>query len=172
MWSTCHERLTENVLPKIEAICWGLAACSLILFLAWLGNIQRFCPFVVLDDRFFGFQSDWFWIYYLVDMLVQATILGLLRTRPKAATCVGILWTSLLLLETLGDLSVFVHDVHMVLEETLFALIYAYLLLLLVTHGRSCGRTGTGTLGRSTRSAGPAPSAPGGGYPISWPQCQ
>jgi hypothetical protein len=115
-------------------MCWGLAACSLMLFLAWLGNIRRFCPFVVLDDRFFGFQSDWFWIYYLVDMLVQATILGLLRTRPKAATSVGIPWTSFFLLETLGDLPVFVHDAHMVLEETLFALTYAYLLLLLVTH--------------------------------------
>jgi hypothetical protein len=128
------ELLLHNTRQKIEAICGGLALCSLTLAAAWAGGIDTHTPAILLDDVFFGHRLPLLPGYFLAEAVVMLAVVYLLPRRPRLAMGTGLASSSVLLVETLFDLRTYAHDAHLLLEELAFAAMYAALLLLLAVY--------------------------------------
>ena len=132
-----------NSHAKISAICGGLAAGSLVLFVASCLEVDTFLPGLVIDDLFFGQRLPYVAVYCLVDAVLMWNLAVLIKSRTALAVFIGLVWTSFVFVETLFDVPRFAYDLHLLLEEVLFAIIYAVLLVLLVVHWLSTVRVGS-----------------------------
>ncbi len=126
----------RNWPAKITAMCTGLAVCSLVLFVGKCAALDAYVPGLMFDDVFFGRRWPLVSTYFLIDALIMAGVVVLLPRRPVAATAVGFVWTSWLLVESVCDLPAFAHDPHMLAEEAAFVGIYAVLLVQFAGHWR------------------------------------
>ncbi len=127
-----HELLTRNTKDKIIAVNCGLILVSFALLTTKLTGFQKFFKKIILDDYFFGFRLNNLTLFYLTDIAVLLLTIYLLKKKLIIAIIIGGGWALLNLTESIFDLRVYGYDPHMFLEEFLFIIIYAYLLLLFV----------------------------------------
>jgi hypothetical protein len=131
MQSTFSALVRHNTRQKIEAICLGLALCSLALTAAWAVGIEARTSVAMLDDHFFGQRRPLLPGYFLAETFAMMAVVYLLPRRARLAVGIGLGVTSFFLAETLFDLRTFASDPHLVVEELAFALIYLALFVLL-----------------------------------------
>ena len=128
------ELLTKNPQDKIISICWGLIIVSVTLFSVYIISIDKITNIIIIDDYFFGFKINFFYIYYLVDIVIILCILSLLKRKITFGVWFGIFWSLFNLLENIFDIPIFISDLHMIFEELVFILLYAYLLILFIVN--------------------------------------
>jgi len=128
------ELLTKNPKDKISSICWGLVFVSIILLIIYLTGSNKIFSTIILDDYFFGFKIKLFFLYYIIDIIILLAIIYTLQRKIIFGIYLGIFWSMFNLFENIFDIPIFISDLHMIFEELVFILLYAYLLLLFIVN--------------------------------------
>jgi hypothetical protein len=140
MASTSRGLLAANTADKIVALCGGLIACSLTMLAVRGFALDERLPIILVDDICFGRRCDSIEWLLASEALIAVGVIALLTQRPLLACRLGIVWSSVMLAETLGDLGSFHHDPRLAVEELAFVAIYGYLLALLIAYGSQARR--------------------------------
>jgi hypothetical protein len=123
---------------KIVALATGLAACSLALCVAVWVELPALTPAIQIDDSLFGVRTPGIVGFFLLDAALMLTFALRAGTASPALLLVVLLWTAFLFVEGLADLVTFRADPWLLAEESVFLVLYAVLLsLLLVQYRRS-----------------------------------
>ena len=119
-----------DIAHKIISICWGLMLASSALLIIYFVGVDHVLDRIFIDNSFFGIKPKLFFLFYVVDIIVNGLIIFLLERKKNFGFSIGIVWFGFNILENLFDVWTFRFYPHAIIEELMLVCIYAFAILL------------------------------------------